>query len=76
MINDGDRHAIGESDSAASCWCRGHDLTLGEVVSLGNPPEVEYVYPSVNHLHRRANACEDAAPLTRHTHPRPDVRRT
>lgn len=60
--------AIGEFDNAATCWCCGSSLTLGQVVSLGNHPEVELCLPCAHYLHRQANAREDAmhpSPVTR-----------
>jgi hypothetical protein len=51
---------VGEFDGAAMCWCCGKGLILGQVVSLGNHPEVELCLPCAHYLHRQANAREDA----------------
>jgi hypothetical protein len=60
--------AVGELDSATTCWCCGSPLILGRVVSLGNHPEVELCLRCAHYLHRQANAREDAmrpSPATR-----------
>jgi hypothetical protein len=60
--------AVGEFEGAHSCWCCGNSLTLGQVVNLGNHPEVELCLPCAHYLHRQANAREDVmrpSPATR-----------
>ena len=60
--------AVGEADGTTTCWCCGHSLVLGQVVNLGNHPEVELCLPCAHYLHRQANAREDAM------HPSPATR--
>lgn len=65
MVTDA---AGAEFDGARACWCCGNSLTLGQVVNLGNHPEVEVCLPCAHFLHRQANAIEDAirpSPATR-----------
>jgi hypothetical protein len=52
--------AVAEFEGAHSCWCCGNSLTLGQVVNLGNHPEVELCLRCAHFLHRQANAREDA----------------
>ena len=52
--------AIGEDDGQVRCWCCGARRPPGEVVRLGNHPEVALCFRCAHWAHHQARSSEDA----------------